>query len=514
MKFEKEKEMEMNEETKIETGAGEHGKTTEANDEVHETESADGTARMRRPMLAWVATVVVAILLAIAGGVWMSGKRAATDNAVTASEKNEKNEGGGEHENESGREVRIDPASLEKAGITTEGATVRQAVAKLYVTGSVELNPERTEMATPLVGGRIESVAYGVGDFVRKGAVLAVVSSPQVAQLHGKMHEAKTRYELARRNAERVRKTENRVAVLQSKARLDEAEKSLARTRRLIELGAGAGKDLVSAETNYRTAKADYDFQTNIGLNKEIQEAAAEVETARVDLHHIEDEMRSLGVEVDAERDESGDHAGEDTSRVVVRSPLSGIVTERRFNAGAGIEAATPIFAVSDLSSVYVIANVPAAYMTRLAVGSYAEIKSEAIGSINGRVGYIDPKLDEATRTGRVRVEVANPAGRLRAGMFTEVGFISGGGGDAGDDELVVPSAAVQRTAGGSKTVVFIPRPDEPGAYEVREIETGADAGDGYVRVLSGLKLGEAVVTGGSFVLKTQLEKGVLGDED
>src|SRR5690606_33989772 len=148
-----------------------------------------------------------------------------------------------------------------------------------------------TEMATPLVGGRIEQVYYGVGDYVNQGATLAVISSPQLAQLHGKMHEARTRYELAQRNLQRVQKSENRVAILQAKARLDEAEATLKRTRRLIELGAGAGKDLIAAETNYKTAKADYDFQSNISLNKEIQEAKAEVETSLVDLRHIQDEM-------------------------------------------------------------------------------------------------------------------------------------------------------------------------------------------------------------------------------
>ncbi|MBO0160361.1 hypothetical protein, partial [Vibrio parahaemolyticus] len=83
-----------------------------------------------------------------------------------------------------------------------------------------------------------------------------------------------------------------------AKARLDEAEATLKRTRLLIELGAGAGKDLIAAETNYKTPKADYDFQPNITLNKEIQEAKAEVETSLVDLRHIQDEMRSLGVNV------------------------------------------------------------------------------------------------------------------------------------------------------------------------------------------------------------------------
>ena len=155
-----------------------------------------------------------------------------------------------------------------------EGVTQRPAIALLHVTGAVELNPEKTEMATPLVGGRIENVFYGVGDYVNQGAILAVISSPQLAEMHGKMQRSrKPGWHSRKRNLARVQKSENRVSILQAKAKLDEAEATLRRTKRLIELGAGAGKDLIAAETNYKTAKADYDFQSNISLNKEIQEA-------------------------------------------------------------------------------------------------------------------------------------------------------------------------------------------------------------------------------------------------
>ena len=73
-----------------------------------------------------------------------------------------------------------------------------------------------------------------------------------------------------------------------------------------------------------------------------------------------------------------------------------------------------------------------------------------------------------------------------------------------------MPSSAIQRA--GDKTVVFVPRDDETGAFEVREIEAGADI-NGYTKVIEGLKLGEKVVTKGSFTLKTQLEKGAMGDD-
>jgi membrane fusion protein, heavy metal efflux system len=478
----------------------------EANLENRESKTTKAETSESKPKskFAWILTAVIVALIAIIGFAWMATKKSSTSVNVETSEKKEEP---GHSENEEGREVKLDPESLTSAGIETEGVTQRPAISKLYVTGAVELNPEKTEMATPLVGGRIEQVFYGVGDYVNQGATLAVISSPQLAQLHGKMHEARTRYELAQRNLARVQKSENRVAVLQAKARLDEAEKTLNRTKRLIELGAGAGKDLIAAETAYKTAKADYDFQSNIALNRELQEAKAEVETSSVDLRHIQDEMRSLGVNVSLT--EPDDHS-KDTSLVAVRSPLSGVITERKFNSGAGVEASMPIFAISNLSTVYVIANVPESSVGKLVLGTVAEIKSASIGTINGRVAYIDPRLDETSRTARVRLEVPNPNGKLRAGMFTEVGFYAGTS-EEGGQELVIKSEAIQRE--GDKTIVFIPKEDEPGAFEIREVEIGGET-EGYTSVKSGLQLGESVVTKGSFTLKTQMQKGEMGDHD
>ena len=474
-------------------------------EESEEEHDSDAVSKPKK-MFAWILTAVAVALIAIIGFAWMATKKTGTSvNVETSGETAGKKEETGHSENEEGKEVRLDPESLKSAGIQTEGVTQRPAIAKLYVTGSVELNPEKTEMATPLVGGRIENVFYGVGDYVNQGAVLATVSSPQLAELHGKLNEAKNRLDLAQKNLARVQKAENRVSILQAKARLDEADATLKRTKRLIELGAGAGKDIIAAETNYKTAKADYDFQSNIALNKELQEAGAEVQTARVDYAHTQNQLRTLGIsEENLQRD---DHS-KDTSLVAVRAPLAGIITERKFNAGAGIDAATPLFAISNLSTVYVIANVPEANLSKLAVGSTAEIKSTSIGTVNGRISYIDPRLDETTRTGRVRLEVPNPNGRLRAGMFTEVGFYAGTNQTTGE-ELVVNSEAIQRE--GDKTIVFVPKETEPGAFEVREVEIGGDV-EGYTTIKSGLQLGEKVVTKGSFTLKTQMQKGEMGE--
>lgn len=472
--------------------------------EVKETE------KKKRGLPAWIIAFSIIALVALLSALFIWSKQSApkgTEISVNTEKKDE--HGDDEHKEGETKEVKLDPETLESAGIEIEGVTQRPAVALLKTTGTIETNPQQTQAVTPLVGGRVENVAASVGDNVRKGALLAVIASPEIAEMHGKLHEAETRLALAERNLSRVTRAENRVAVLQSKARLDEAEATLKRTRRLIELGAGAGKDLIAAETAYKTAKADYDFQSNISLNKEIQEAKAETETARVDVKHIHDQMRALGVNL-AAHDRDSNHRL-DTSKVPVYAPASGMVTERPINEGAGIQSGTTLFVLSNLSSVFAIANVPEAQMPLIRLGTGAEIRSTALGSgaINARVTYIDPQLNEETRTGKVRLEVPNPNGTLRAGMFVEVGFQTGTGAATGE-ELVVPTTAIQRV--GEKTVVFIPKEDEAGAFEVREVETGGEV-EGYTRILSGLEIGDKVVTKGSFTLKTQMQKGEMGDD-
>lgn len=417
----------------------------------------------------------------------------------------------GESSDDEGKEVSLSPTALAAAKIEFEAVTERVAVASLVATGSVEPNQEQTQAVTPLVSGRVERVLAVQGDVVRAGASLAIITSPEVAEMHGKLLEAETRRELAERNLSRVQKAENRAGVLSAKAKLDEAETTLKRTRKLIELGAGAGKDLTSAETGYATAKAEYEYQSNIALNREVQEAQAEFATATTEVNHLRQSLRALG---DIASSEGLDGAKHDISLVTLRAPLAGTVTERLANPGAGFQAGSPLFTISNLSTVWVVANVPDSQVGLLEVGAHAEIQSSAagVGTLSGKINFIDSRLDEQTRTARVRVEVENKGARLKSGMFVTVGFEANTSeSDApGAREIVAPDEAIQRI--GERAIVFLPKDEEPGHFEVRDVQLGGEA-SGYRRILAGLEAGERVVTKGSFTLKTQLMKGELGEE-
>jgi cobalt-zinc-cadmium efflux system membrane fusion protein len=412
------------------------------------------------------------------------------------------------HSGEHSNEISLSPEMLEAVKLEFAAVASRPAGGQLRVAGSVEINQQQMQQATPLVSGRVERVYVALGDRVRAGQPLSLISSPQIAQMHGKLHEAETKLGLAERELERVLKAENRAEVLKARARLDQAEAALKRTSRLIELGAGAGKDLIAAEAEYKTAKAEYEFQRDISLNRQVAEAKAAVETAKVDVSHIRYEMKAFGAPVvEGEHD---DHK-HDTSLIILRSPVSGAVVERLVNPGAGIEAGRQLFTVANLSTVWVIANVPEAQVIRLRVGEPAQVFSAAFAGAprSGRISYIDPQLDEETRTAKVRIELPNREGRLKAGMFAEVEFQTGTA--TAEKELVVPEAAIQRI--GERAVVFVAEEDEPGHFKTLDVETGGTV-NGLTRILSGLKEGDRVVTKGSFTLKTQLMKSELKEDD
>jgi RND family efflux transporter MFP subunit len=116
---------------------------------------------------------------------------------------------------------------------------------------------------------------------------------------------------------------------------------------------------------------------------------------------------------------------------------------------------------------------------------------------LHGRVNYIDPQVNAQTRTARVRVEVPNPRGELRLGMYADVTIER----TDGSSVLLVPRSAVQNV--GNRTVVYLADPKQPGRFTEREVRLGETAGDD-VTVVDGLHAGETIVKEGSFFLRAE----------
>jgi Cu(I)/Ag(I) efflux system membrane fusion protein len=203
---------------------------------------------------------------------------------------------------------------------------------------------------------------------------------------------------------------------------------------------------------------------------------------------------------IDAESARSG------VSRTLTfRSPAAGVVTEKKAVQGMRFMPGEVLYQIADLSSVWVLADVPEQDIVQVKSGGKAMLRVDAYPdkSFAGRVAYIYPTLNEATRTVPVRIELANPGGLLKPAMYAQVEFEAGGARSV----LAVPASAVIDS--GTRKVVVAELGE--GRFEPREVRTGA-RGDQFVEILAGVQEGERVVAAGNFLIDSESNlKAALG---
>jgi Cu(I)/Ag(I) efflux system membrane fusion protein len=179
-------------------------------------------------------------------------------------------------------------------------------------------------------------------------------------------------------------------------------------------------------------------------------------------------------------------------------SPVSGVVMQKNVIAGQKVMAGQEMFRLTDLSKIWVIADVAEQDMGLIKVGAPAKVSFRAFpeAPFEGQVTFILHELEMATRTGKVRIEVANPDHRIKHEMFADV-EINAGAGDG--DRLAVPVSAVIDS--GNRQVVIVERGE--GLFEPRSVKLGL-RGDGLVEVRDGLKAGEKIVTTANFLIDAE----------
>src|ERR1700687_3777550 len=180
-----------------------------------------------------------------------------------------------------------------------------------------------------------------------------------------------------------------------------------------------------------------------------------------------------------------------------IYSTVSGIVTERKVTQGQYVNAGEVLFTITDLSTIWVKADVYQPDLPSLHTGQSVEITSDLLPgtTLHGRVGFLDTSINPQTRTASARIQVPNPSMRLRPGMFVQVRFAA----PAGHDVLAIPRSAVLDT--GMRKFVYVAKGN--GEFEGRQVQVGP-AGTDYYPVLAGLKEGERIVSQGSFLIDSQ----------
>jgi Cu(I)/Ag(I) efflux system membrane fusion protein len=167
---------------------------------------------------------------------------------------------------------------------------------------------------------------------------------------------------------------------------------------------------------------------------------------------------------------------------------------------GQAVEAGMTLYTIADLSVVWVDVGVREADASAVTVGAGADVEVTGLPGrgLKGRVGYVYPMLDTTSRTMRARIIVANSQGLLKPGMYATVRLSA-----PGLRALTVPSSAVIRT--GERNIVFVDMGG--GNLMPHEVELGQSASE-YTEVLSGIDLGQRVVTSAQFLLESESNLG------
>ena len=421
--------------------------------DVEDDELIDDPDARRPRGWRWVGIVLGAVMLlaigAVAGVVWSqrSGVQRLAKSAPSASQAQAPAALPTGGSSDDPVEVSLTPEAVQRAGIKVARATSGISASGINVPGTVTSNAYQDTKVTALVGGIVRQVSVELGAPVQHGQTLAVIFSSDLS-------DAQMKY-------------------LSMRAMLEADHLKLQRTEQLYGVGAASRQELEEV--------------TALHTSHETELAAAQ--------------QRLLLLGLTRERVQGLTNASHVVSELAVPSPADGLVVARGVNPGQVVNAGQELFVVTDLSTVWVIGDLYEKDFSAVHVGSEATVTvpSTPERTVRGRVAYIDPRVDPASRTAKVRVEVPN-RGDLRLGMFVTVSFHGG----SGERITLIPRTAVQTI--GERAVVYVPSEGEDGKFVERQVKLGASSGD-FVQVLEGLKPGDKVVTDGSFFLRAEASR-------
>jgi membrane fusion protein, heavy metal efflux system len=340
--------------------------------------------------------------------------------------------------------------SASKAGITTARPQPGESSPGVSVFCEVQYNQNHVARITPLAPGVIERVLVDVGHVVAKGDVLVEIASSEIAS-------AKRDYLLAL---------------------VDEKVKSLAfeREGQLVAKKIASEADYQKAEAEFAMAKVVTTTARQTLLNYRITEA---------EIRHIESTKSS-------------------SSLLNVRAPYAGTLVERMAVVGEAVEPGEKLFILANLSSMWLELAVPENEIARVHTGHVVEATFSGLPEemIQGKLVWIDSRVDERTRLVRARALVPNPDVRLRNGMFGRVKVVL----DKPVSMLRLPSSALQRFLG--QPYVFVK--EDADLFGLRRVTVGARDAD-TVEILAGIVATEDIVVSGGFIMKSEFLKSRLG---
>lgn len=330
----------------------------------------------------------------------------------------------GEEAPASGSEIRIGTEKVQKLGVRTEAAAVRELSRTVRAVGTLQIDERRVNTVSPKFEGWIERLLVNTtGQQVSRGQPLMEVYSPDLVT-------AQQEYLIALRGVQSVKEGSP-------------------------EIQASMQQLMKSALTRLR--------------NWDISDQ---------ELHELQS-------------------SGAIRRTITLRSPVSGVVVEKPALKGMRFMPGENLYQISDLSGLWLLADIFEQDLALVRPGQAAKITVNAFPgrTFNGKVAFFYPTVTPETRTGKVRIELANPGGVLKPAMYASVELAAG----ERRKVLTVPTSAVIDS--GVRRIVLVQAGE--GRFEPRDVKIGTRA-DEYVEITEGVKEGEPVVVAANFLIDAE----------
>ncbi len=428
----------------------------ETND-MNQNRSFAGIARLLIPLA--VGLVLGAFLYSRFAGIFLSGGPSTTAQAEKADDPEAQSD-----------VTQITPEAQKEVGVAVEPAAVRSLQGTLSATGAVCEDSARVAHVRPLARGLVEKVYVKLGDRVSAGAPLIEYDNVELGIAVGEYVSAQADLQ-------------------QTLTDLEVKKNILERSRQMLQAGA-------LAQTTYDLRQAEF------------RDAEAKANAARAAANKIEEQIHRYGW-TDEDLAKVPAKQGHNITHTVLNAPISGVITMANSHAAIGevVEQSAEFFAITDMSSLWVLADVFEKDLAHIQIGKAVQVRVASYPgrTFQGRISYVADSIDPKTRTAKVRCLVQNEGGLLKLEMFATIDIPL----EPTSPILAVPDSAIQQIEG--KSVVFIRTSEKD--FKRCEVETGLASG-GYTQIRSGLKPGDSVVTQGSFVVKTAFLRNLIGEKD
>jgi cobalt-zinc-cadmium efflux system membrane fusion protein len=364
----------------------------------------------------------------------------------------------------------ISAEAQKEVGIAVEPVQIRNLQDILVATGTVSEDPIRVAHIRPLARGLIEKSYVRLGDRVSKGDSLIEYDNIELGIAIGEY--------------------------LGAQAELQRSLTDLEVKRTILERGKEMLKVGAIARTTYDLREAEF------------KDAEAKCSGSRAAVEKVEAQIHRFGwSDQDLANLLAQQKTGHTVTHSIMRAPFSGIITEYHASVGEAVEPSTELLSISDLSTLWVLADVFEKDLSQVKVGQSVRVRVTSYpGNVFlGKITYVADTIEPITRTAKVRCVVQNSNELLKLAMFATIDIPM----DRINSVLAVPDSAIQQIEG--KSVVFIRT--SATEFKRRDVQTGITS-SGYTEIRSGLNAGDLVAGQGSFVVKTAFLRNLIGEDE